>query len=71
MDWEKHRHQKAAAKLHLTLNLQTFLPTIAVVEEASHHDSTRAQELGVPLKEGEIVVFDKAYADLKHLFEPQ
>lgn len=69
LDWAKHRRQKAAAKLHLTLNLQTFLPTIAIVEEASHHDSTRARELCVPLKEGEIVVFDKAYVDFKHLHE--
>jgi len=69
MDWAKHRRRKAAAKLHLTLNLQTFLPTIAIVEEASHHDSSRARELCIPLKEGEIVVFDKAYVDFKHLFE--
>jgi hypothetical protein len=69
MDWAKHRRQKAAAKLHLTLNLQTFLPTIAVVEEASHHDSTRAHVLCAPLKEGEIAVFDKAYVDFKHLYE--
>jgi len=68
MDWAKHRRQKAAAKLHLTLNLQTFLPTIAIVEEASHHDSTRAWELCASLKEGEIAVFDKAYVDFKHLF---
>jgi len=69
IDWAKHRRRKAAAKLHLTLNLQTFLPTIAIVEEAAHHDSTRARELCIPLKEGEIVVFDKAYVDFKHLFE--
>jgi hypothetical protein len=69
LDWAKHRRQKAAAKLHLTLNLQTFLPTIAIIEEASHHDSTRARELCYPLKEGEIVVFDKAYVDFKHLYE--
>ncbi len=67
LDWAKHRRRKAAAKLHLTLNLQTFLPTIAIVEEASHHDSTRAYELCAPIKEGEIVVFDKAYVDFDHL----
>ena len=67
MDWAKHRRQKAAAKLHLTLNLQTFLPAFAIVEEASHHDSTRAWELCALLKEGEIAVFDKAYVDFKHL----
>jgi len=61
--------RNAAAKLHLTLNLQTFLPTIAIVEEASHHDSIRARELCAPLREGEITVSDKAYVDFKHLFE--
>jgi hypothetical protein len=25
--------------MHLRLNLQTFLPGFAVIEEASHHDS--------------------------------
>lgn len=69
IDWAKHRRRKAAAKLHLTLNLQTFLPTIAVVEEASHHDNTRARILCAPLREGEIVLFDKAYIDFSHLFE--
>ena len=31
----------AAAKMHLRLNLQTFLPEFAIIEEASHHDDTR------------------------------
>jgi hypothetical protein len=31
---------KAAAKLHLRLNLQSFLPGFAIIEEASHHDET-------------------------------
>ena len=41
MDWAKHRRRKAAAKMHLRLNLQSFLPGFAVIEEASHHDDTR------------------------------
>ena len=32
MDWAKHRHRKAAAKMHLRLNLQSFLPGFAVIE---------------------------------------
>ncbi|NRA27845.1 MAG: DUF4372 domain-containing protein, partial [Opitutales bacterium] len=36
MDWAKHRRRKAAAKLHLCRNLQTFLPSFAVIEEGSH-----------------------------------
>lgn len=69
MDWAKHRRRKAAAKLHMCLNLQTFLPQIAVVEEASHHDNFRARKLCSVLKDGEIALFDKAYIDFKHLYE--
>ncbi|NRA26121.1 MAG: hypothetical protein HRU10_02605 [Opitutales bacterium] len=36
MDWAKHRRRKAAAKLHLGLNLQTFLPSFTVIEEDAH-----------------------------------
>jgi len=67
MDWAKHRRMKAAAKLHLRLDLQSFLPRFAIIEEAAHHDSTRAIELCAGLSAGEVVVFDKAYVDFKHL----
>jgi len=68
MDWAKHRRRKAAAKLHLRLNLQSFLPAFAIIEEASHHDDTRAQRLCAGLCEGEIALFDKAYINFAHLF---
>lgn len=67
MDWAKHRRRKAAAKIHLGLDLQTFLPRFVMVEEGSTHDATVAKELCAPLADGEIVVFDKAYVDFKHL----
>ena len=68
MDWAKHRRRKAAAKLQMRLNLQTFLPSFAIIEEASHHDDTRTIELCSGLEAGEIVVMDKAYVNFKHLF---
>ena len=68
MDWAKHRRRKAAAKLHLRLNLQSFLPSCAIIEEASHHDDTRAAALCTNLREGEIALFDKAYINFLHLF---
>ncbi len=68
MDWAKHRKRKAAAKMHMRLNLQTFLPGFVIVEEASHHDDTRAIELCSDLQAGEIAVFDKAYVNFKHLY---
>ena len=68
MDWAKHRRRKAAAKLHLRLNLQTFLPSFAVIEEGSHHDSSRMIALCAGLQAGEIAIFDKAYVHFQHLF---
>ncbi len=67
MDWAKHRRRKAAAKLHMRLNLKDFLPAFAVVDSAKGHDNTKAHELCAGLKAGEIVVFDMAYIDYGHL----
>ena len=69
MNWAKHRRRKAAAKLHLHLDLQSFLPAFAIIEEASHHDDSRARRLCAGLREGEIALFDKAYVNFAHLFE--
>ena len=69
MSWAKHRRRKAAAKCHLRLDLNTFLPAFAVIEEASHHDDTRARELCAGLQEGEIALFDKAYVNFFHLWD--
>ena len=68
IDWAKHRRRKAAAKCHMQLNLQNFLPQFAIIKAASTHDSTEAYHLCANLKDGEIVVFDKAYVDFKHLY---
>ena len=69
MDWAKHRRRKAAAKMHLNLNLQTFLPQVVVVDSAKVHDNTRARELCACLLPGEIALFDKAYIDFEHLYD--
>ena len=69
MDWAKHRRRKAAAKLHLNLDLQSFLPTIALVDKAKDNDAVRARELCANIKPGEIVIADKAYIDYEHLYE--
>lgn len=68
MDWAKRRRRKAAAKMHLRLNLQTFLPAFAIIEEASHRDNARAMQLCAGLQAGEIAVFDKAYVHFANLF---
>ena len=69
MDWAKHRRRKAAAKCHLRLDLQSFLPRFAIIDTARDHDNQRARELCAGIREGEIVIFDKAYVDFAHLFD--
>lgn len=67
LDWAKHRRRKAAAKCHLRLDLQTFLPRCVIVGSAREHDNRRARELCAAVSAGEIVVFDKAYVAFAHL----
>ena len=67
MDWAKHRRRKAAAKMHLRLDLHSFLPSFAIVDTAGEHDNKRAREVCAAILPGEIVVFDKAYVDFEHL----
>jgi hypothetical protein len=67
LDWAKHRRRKAAAKCHLRLDLQTFLPRCAIVDTAGEHETRRAHELCAGVRAGEIVIFDKAYVDFAHL----
>ena len=69
MNWAKHRRRKATAKLHLRLDLQSFLPAYVIIEEASHHDESRARRLCAGLAEGEIALFDKAYINFLELAE--
>ena len=67
MDWAKHRRRKAAAKCHVRLDLQSFLPRFAIVDTARENDNKRAREVCAGVKAGEVVIFDKAYVDFAHL----
>jgi hypothetical protein len=69
VDWARHRRRKAAAKCHVRLDLQSFLPKVVIVDSAREHDSRRARELCAGLHAGEVVVFDKAYLDFSHLHD--
>jgi hypothetical protein len=69
MDWAKHRRRKAAAKCHMLLDARTFLPRFALVKGAKSSDAVKGRILCNQLRDGEIVIFDKAYVDFKHLFE--
>ena len=67
IDWARHRRRKAAAKCHMRLNIGTFLPTFAIVEDAGHHDSVRATALCAGLVAGDVLLADRAYVDLDFL----
>lgn len=68
IDWARHRRKKAAAKTHMSINVGNRLPTFAVVEDAAHHDSTRADALCAGLKDGDVLLADRAYVELALLF---
>lgn len=68
LDWAKHRRRKAAAKMHLRLDLHSFLPEFVVVKSASSNDLVESCEACAGVKSGEIVVFDKAYVGFEHLY---
>ena len=67
IDWARHRRKKAAAKLHMNLDVGSRLPAFAVVEDAAHHDSVRAETLCAGLKAGDVCVADRAYTDFRFL----
>src|SRR5208283_1938306 len=69
LDWARHRRRKAAAKCHLRLDLQSFLPRFALVDTAKDADAKRAREVCAGIKDGEIVIFDRAYVDFEHLHD--
>ncbi len=67
IDWARHRRKKAAAKTHLTLNVGNMLPSFACVDDAAHHDSKYMGVLCATLKEGDVLLADRAYVDLGFL----
>ena len=69
LDWAKHRRRKAAAKCHLRLDLQSFLPRFVLVDTARHADGYHARTVCAGLRAGEIVLLDRAYADFAHLYD--
>ena len=69
IDWARHRRRKAAAKMHLNLNMQSFLPRVVRVKSAKGHDSGEASRLCACLEAGEIAIFDKAYLVWAFLFD--
>ena len=62
IDWARHRAKKAAAKLHVLLDLACRLPTVAIIDAARPHDSVRAPDAAASLVAGDILAADRAYS---------
>jgi hypothetical protein len=60
-DWAKYKRTKGAAKLHLLLDNEGYLPCFACITDGKQHDVTVGRRLR--FQPGTIVVFDKGYVD--------
>jgi len=67
IDWARHRRRKAAAKLHMRLDVGSMLPSFAVVDSAAPHDIRHAATLCANLKDGDVLLADRAYVDFAFL----
>ena len=65
----RHSPRKAAAKCHLRLDLQSFLPRFVLLDSARHADGHHARAVCAGLRAGEIVLLDRAYVDFAHLLD--
>ena len=65
-DWVTYRQGKGAAKIHLLLDHEAYLPVYALITEGNVADITVAQ--GLKLPKGSLVVMDRGYTDY-HLYE--
>lgn len=66
-DWAAFRRKKGGIKLHLLLDHEGHLPTLAVIRPAKVHEAKIARFLDFPT--GSILVFDRAYNDFEWFAE--
>lgn len=59
--WAKYQRSKGAAKLHVGLDADGYLPAFVDLTEGKEHEINRARELELP--SGSYVVFDRGYTD--------
>jgi hypothetical protein len=62
-DWAKYQQGKGAAKLHMVLDHDGYLPRFAVVTEGKASEVKIAREF--EFSPGTIVIFDRGYVDYK------
>lgn len=60
-DWAKFRRTKGAIKLHLLLDHDGYLPSMAVITDGKTHDVRVAR--GLRFEPGTILVMDRGYVD--------
>ena len=60
-DWAKFRRTKGAVKLHLLLDHDGSLPSVAVITEGKRHDIRVARQLR--FEPGTILIIDRGYTD--------
>lgn len=59
--WAKYQKSKGAAKLHIGLDADGYLPAFVDLSEGKEHEINRARALELP--KGSYVVFDRGYTD--------
>jgi putative transposase len=62
--WADFREKKGGIKLTVKLDHQGMIPCFVTESNARQHDSKKIRE--VPLKKGDVVVFDRGYTDYKY-----
>ena len=62
-DWASYQREKGAAKLHLVLDHQGYLPRFAVITEGKASDLALARQM--EFAPGTILVFDRGYQDYR------
>ena len=61
--WAKYQKTKGAAKLHIGLDADGYLPAFVDFTKGNEHEINRARELELP--KGSYVVFDRGYTDYR------
>ncbi len=59
--WAKYQQKKGAAKLHIGIDADGYLPTFVDFTRGNEHEINRAREL--EFSRGSYVVFDRGYTD--------
>ena len=65
--WAKFRKTKGGIKVHTLYDIETEIPTLFHITDASVHDSKVMKE--IPYESGSYYIFDRAYNSFKELYK--